>query len=129
MDFRRLRNWSRRIGRRGENAAVDLLIDKNIQILARNCRIAPHCGEVDVIALDGETLVFVEVKTRYLKGSPRENLSEEQKKRIRRAAGTYLSILEAPGFKIRFDLIEVIAGRFGSIRSIHHHQNAFGRKG
>lgn len=63
------------LGRRGEEAAVRLLLAKGYTILARNWRI--RSGELDIVARDGRTLVFVEVKTRRRSGfyRPGDNLS------------------------------------------------------
>lgn len=123
MDFRRLRSWSKRLGRRGENAAVALLKAEGFSILTRNCRLG-SAGELDIVARDGNTIVFIEVKTRYCKHAdstpaPIDNLKLHQIKRIRRGAAAYMQALEDPPFKIRFDLIEVLAGRF-FIRSLNH---------
>lgn len=123
MDFRRLRSWSRKLGRRGENAAAALLKAEGFSILTRNCRIG-NAGELDIVARDGMTIVFVEVKTRYCKNrkfipAPADNLKLHQIKRIRRGAAAYMRALEDPPFRIRFDLIEVLAGRF-FIRSLDH---------
>ena len=123
MDFRRLRSWSKKLGRRGENAAVSLLKAEGFSILTRNCRIGT-AGELDIVARDGMTIVFVEVKTRYCKDpdtipAPIDNLKLHQIKRIRRGAEAYMRALEDPPIKIRFDLIEVLAGRF-FIRSLNH---------
>ena len=123
MDFRRLRSWSKRLGRRGENAAVALLKAEGFSILTRNCRIGT-AGELDIVARDGMTIVFVEVKTRYCKDpgstpAPVDNLKLHQIKRIRRGAEAYMRALEDPPIRIRFDLIEVLAGRF-FIRSLNH---------
>ena len=111
--FRR-RVTSREVGRTGEDYAVKLLKNSNCQIFARNWRFSyahDGAGELDIVALDGETLIFVEVKTRstldnYLPGA---NLSDEQKKRIRRGALTYCRRLHIPETILkRFDLVEVI---------------------
>lgn len=123
MDFRRLRSWSKRLGKRGENAAVALLKSEGFSILTRNCRLG-NSGELDIVARDGNTIVFVEVKTRYCKSAesrpaPLDNLKLHQIKRIRRGAAAYMRALEDPPFKIRFDLIEVLAGRF-FIRDLNH---------
>ena len=75
------------LGRKGEAAAVRLFKARNCVILARNWRNNNEhdgIGELDIVLLDGETLVFAEVKTRrkldkYLPGT---NLSDAQKKRI-----------------------------------------------
>ncbi len=126
-DFRHIRNWRTKLGRRGESAACRLLTEKGCTVLARNCRPSAHSGELDIVAMDGESLVFVEVKTRYLSGRPGRNLKPAQKKRIRRGANSYLRNLDFPDVRIRFDLMEVIAGRY-LVHSIVHRKNAFGMK-
>lgn len=123
MDFRRLRKWSRTLGRRGEKAAAALLTAEGCTILAKNCRIGT-AGELDLVALDGATIVFVEVKTRFQRRNapapaPSENLKLHQIKRIRKGAAAYMRALEDPAIEIRFDLIEVISGRF-FVRTLTH---------
>lgn len=103
-----------KLGCRGENFAVKLYCRRNCQILARNWRnSAAHdgSGELDIVLLDGETLVFAEVKTRrkldnYLPGA---NLSDKQKKHIRRGAKTFCRMKHiSNNVPKRFDLVEVI---------------------
>ena len=102
------------LGILGENAAVRLYKKRNAVILARNwCNTNAHdgIGELDIVLMDGETLVFAEVKTRskldnYLPGA---NLSDTQKKRIRRGARVYMRKHHIPeNIAVRFDLVEVI---------------------
>ena len=58
-----MRGWlAKLLGNRGENAAVRFLRRLGYRIMARNCR--NHWGEIDIIARDGDWIVFVEVKTR-----------------------------------------------------------------
>lgn len=97
------------LGRRGEEAAVRLLLAKGYTILARNWRI--RSGELDIVARDGRTLVFVEVKTRRRSGfyRPGDNLSLRQMRRNFRAALFYCRVIGKPLLPGRFDLIEVIA--------------------
>jgi len=123
MDMRRISSWTRGLGRRGENAAAALLTDEGCAVLARNCRPGSG-GELDIVARDGETLVFVEVKTRSRMPDERTALRVAQKERICRGAASYLHDLEDPELKIRFDLIEVYAGRYG-IKGIWHRKHAF----
>ena len=103
-----------KLGSRGENFAVKLYRKRNAVILCRNWRNSmahDGSGELDIVLLDGETLVFAEVKTRrkldnYLPGA---NLSDEQKKRIRRGAAVYCRKQHIPETVLkRFDLVEVI---------------------
>ncbi len=127
ISFTRAKQSRARIGRRGENAAAALLRDEGCEVLIRNCKTAR--AELDIVARDGETLVFVEVKTRFRKPGfevlPALNLRFSQKKRIVRGARSYLRELDNPPVPIRFDLIEVVAGPWG-IDSIRHHKSAFG---
>ena len=102
------------LGKRGEALAVKLFRQRNCIILARNWRYTTHHdgnSELDIVFLDGAVLVFAEVKTRrkvdrYLPGA---NLSDLQKKRIRRGARAYRRKFHIPeSIKSRFDLVEVI---------------------
>ena len=111
-----------RLGRRGEALVCKLFRRRGYEILACNWRC--RYGELDIVARDCMTIVFVEVKTRYCKNrkfipAPADNLKLHQIKRIRRGAAAYMRALEDPPFRIRFDLIEVLAGRF-FIRSLDH---------
>ena len=130
MKFLHLRKWKKRIGQRGENAACALLEDEGCSVLARNCRLSSG-GELDIVARDGDTLVFTEVKTRFHKPGlaaedimPERNLKPSQKRRIVRGAFAYLRALEYPQLNVRFDLIEVLFNRLG-VELIQHHPNAF----
>ncbi len=104
----------RRLGVLGEKLAVKLFKKRNCTILARNWRNSnahDGMGELDIVLLDGETLVFAEVKTRskldnYLPGA---NLSTAQKERIRRGARAYCREYHIKdSVEKRFDLVEVI---------------------
>lgn len=112
--------WSRakakhiELGRRGEAAAVRFFRSRNCVILARNWRFtSAHdgIGELDIVLLDGETLVFAEVKTRrkldnYLPGA---NLNIHQKRRIRKGAHAYCRKFSIPeDLPKRFDFVEVL---------------------
>ena len=107
------------LGRRGEEAAARLLLAKGYTLLARNWRV--RSGELDIVARDGATLVFVEVKTLRRIGlyRPGDNLSPRQMRRNFRAALYYYRVIGKPALKGRFDLIEVVAGSRG-VRSIRH---------
>jgi putative endonuclease len=74
------------LGRRGERAAEKYLRRCGYRIVERNFRAAG--AEIDIVAMDGETLVFVEVKTRRSRdaGAPEEAVDERKQKQIRRAA-------------------------------------------
>ena len=126
----RAKRWSRRIGRAGENTAVRMLVSRGFEIVLRNCR-TPR-AEIDIIARDGVSLVFIEVKTlfhrrnRTLRFRPLDNLSLRQKRRIVRGAGYYLRALSSPDIPVRFDVVEVILTPFGP-EAVFHHPDAFRR--
>jgi len=77
------------IGEWGELQAIDYLVKRGYQVLARNVR-TPH-GEIDVITQQGEIVVFVEVKTRTTKamGLPEESISPRKQVHMLQAAAYY----------------------------------------
>lgn len=101
------RKYRQQLGMAGENAACSELKRRGMKILARNWRC--RAGELDIVALDGDTIVFVEVKsTRYHRESPpSSNLSARQRRRNYNAAKVYMRALDIVGYPGRFDLIEV----------------------
>jgi putative endonuclease len=79
------------LGQQGENLAVDYLIDKGFIILHRNWRCRHE--ELDIVAQDGEFLVFIEVKTRrnvYF-GMPEESVSLKKQRLLVNAADAYIT--------------------------------------
>jgi putative endonuclease len=119
MDFPRARARHLRLGRRGEDAACRYLRDRGGEVLLRNYR--SPAGEIDIIARDGLTLCFVEVKARHVRAAarPAAGLSRRQQRRIRRAALTYLREIGRPHLPWRFDLVEVVLGPW-DIRELRH---------
>ncbi len=79
-------------------------------MLYRNFR-APHGGEVDLVCRDGDTLVFVEVKTRRSEafGAPAEAVTASKQHLIARGAPAWLKLLGHPSIFYRFDIAEVLA--------------------
>lgn len=120
--FTRKRKSHLRLGRWGENQSCKLLKSKGFQILLRNYKSAN--GELDIVALDGRTLVFVEVKTLAKIGlfRPINNYSYRQNKRNILAAKSYIMQLHIPVENIRFDFIEVV-GTPWRLKEIRHYQN------
>lgn len=103
----------------GEEAACTFLTRKGYKILARNFRKA--CGEIDIIALDGSTLVFAEVKKRSGQGfgGPLAAVTAAKQRKIALTAECYLKE-NAPKFdSIRFDVICLLPDR------TTHVENAF----
>jgi putative endonuclease len=97
-----------RLGQTGEELAVAFLQKAGYKILLRNYR--QKCGEIDIIAEDRGTLVFVEVKTRTNTsfGSPFAAVTEKKQRQIGRVAQDYLcrnSLFNRPA---RFDVISIL---------------------
>lgn len=110
------------LGRRGEDLARTHLEKAGYRVITTNFR--TRCGEIDLIAREGETLVFIEVKTRSGSrfGSPFEAITERKRRQISKVALEYLSGhggLEQPA---RFD---VVAVRPGASRQVEVIKNAF----
>lgn len=101
------------LGRRGERIAERHLRRRGYRILARNFRAAG--AEIDLVALDGETLVFVEVKTRRTthSGAPAEAVNPYKQNHLRRAAELYARGHRAQDRAMRFDVVAIHAGRAG----------------
>jgi len=111
------------LGRRGERAAEKHLRRVGYRIVARNFRAAG--AEIDLVAMDGDTLVFVEVKTRRSRdaGAPEEAVDERKQKRMRRAAEIFATRYRADEVEMRFDIIAVDAS--GKRLEIDLLRNAF----
>lgn len=106
--FTRLENYKKVIGNFGEEQAVKFLLENKYEILERNFRC--KFGEIDVIAKDGEYIVFIEVKTRKNTeyGIPAEAVNYYKQKKIIQVARYYLMNKKYTS-GIRFDVVEIIA--------------------
>ncbi len=96
-----------RKGRDGERAAAEYLSGSGIKILDRNFRCP--LGEIDLVAKDGHTIVFVEVRSRQPDGicSPEESISMRKRGRLTRAALWYLKQRGLLGSCARFDVVAI----------------------
>lgn len=97
-----------RLGRRGEKLAARLLRELRYDILA--CNFRSEAGEIDIVARDGETLCFVEVKTRRRIGRarPAAAVGQAKQKHIIRVAHRYLREIGYPHIRYRFDIVEIV---------------------
>jgi putative endonuclease len=111
------------LGHRGEQLAARFLERAGLRIIARRFRL--RCGEIDLIALDRDLVVFVEVKTRrgHGYGAPAESVTPFKQKKIARAALAFLSGRGWHERPCRFDVVEVVAG--GETPEIRHIPDAF----
>lgn len=99
------------VGSAAERTAADFLRQRGYHILERNFRC--RGGEIDLIALDGGTLVFIEVKARrtLARGTPIEAVTPLKQARVCRAAQSYLLFCGRVFRRIRFDVMAVTRTR------------------
>ena len=101
------RGSNQSLGRSGEDAAADLLRKERFRIIKRNFRM--RFGEIDVIAEEGDTLCFIEVKTRRSRsaGTPAESVTPRKQRQIARVAAAYMGRYHPLGKACRFDVVTV----------------------
>jgi putative endonuclease len=126
IDNQSARSSRSAVGRAGENAAAELLEHLGYILLERNwrCRI----GEIDLIALDGKTLVFVEVRSRTNPtrfGTAIEAVTARKCRQVREVATVYLKQRGGAPQPLRFDVVAVTFLRDGNASEIKHLQGAF----
>ena len=116
---------SRTFGQRGEDLAARFLRRQGYKILGRNVSFGRY--ELDIIAQSGDTVAFVEVKTRRNTETvdPEENVGHEKQRHIRRAACQYIDARDDPDLYYRFDIIAVVIPERGK-PEIRHIPDAFG---
>ena len=95
------------LGPEGERLAERFLRKRGYRILARNYRCS--CGEIDLIARDGETVVFVEVKGKSGGefGSPLEAVTARKRQRLALVANYYLTAFKLHHLRTRFDVVGI----------------------
>lgn len=113
------------LGAKGEEAAARLLVRQGYDIVARNW--SGVSGEADIVARDGEILVFVEVKTRsgMTRGMPSEAVNKEKRRRYERIAKEFCAIHDAHDATVRFDVVSIVTQQPGRA-ILRHYINAFG---
>lgn len=96
------------LGLDGEQCAVDALVAQGYAVLARRYR--TRFGELDIIARDGDTLVFVEVKARrgVAFGQPEDAVTWDKRRRLGRLAHAYLAQSRLYDVPCRFDVVSVV---------------------
>lgn len=131
-----LRSWlagrfpaKKSLGRRGEDAAARYLKRKGYHILARG--VDSPLGELDIIAVDDRTIVFVEVKTRRSNeaGHPAEAIDPRKERRMTQAALAYLKAQGLLKYAARFDVVAITWPADSRRPAIEHYQNAFSPTG
>jgi putative endonuclease len=117
------RNCTREVGRLGEDLAARYLQKQGYTILERNYRC--QGGEIDLVAKNGDFLVFVEVRLRRSPrfGTPEESITPWKKARLLLAAQSYVAERGWDGFW-RIDLLAIELSPKGSVRRINLIKNA-----
>ena len=117
-------NERKKLGDRGEDAAAAYLERAGLTVVERKWRCP--AGEIDIVALDGPTVVLCEVKTRRTtgKGTPEDAVTPAKQRRYKRLARAYLQHAGVADVPVRFDVITllVIAEDRALLR---HHRAAF----
>jgi putative endonuclease len=94
----------RAVGRVAEDRAAEFLAAKGLTIITR--RFKCRHGELDLVVLDGDLLVFVEVKLRS-EGRPEDTISARKRELLHESAREYLRKAEEPDREYRIDLVAV----------------------
>lgn len=107
------------LGRRGEAIAARHLMQAGFSVVEKNWR-CPQ-GEIDIVARDGDELVFVEVKTRssVAFGHPLETITAVKLARLRRLAAAWCDAHPGHHYDLRIDAVAVIAPSVGPIQVEH----------
>jgi putative endonuclease len=116
------------LGRLGEQLAAEHLARRGYQIVERNYR--TRWGELDLVAFDGRTLAFCEVKTRRTSDSgrsPLESVRGRKRSRVRKMAGSWLIERTNRPYadNVRFDAIGVTLDAAGRLLRLEHLEGAF----
>jgi putative endonuclease len=113
---------NRLLGERGERLAARHLKRQGMRILLR--RYQTEQGEIDLIARDGDTLVFVEVKARR-KGSPVETVTLEKQRRLTNVSFQFLRKYQLLEVRSRYDVVAIVWPDDRTLPQVEHFRNAF----
>jgi len=115
----------RYLGQRGEEAACDFLVKHDMKIIDRNWRCS--YGEADVIALDGRTLVFCEVKTRtnMKYGDPIESVTHKKLERYWKLIHVYRSRNAIRHSAVRLDVISICVDEVNEKAKLHYVRDVY----
>jgi len=124
QEGKKMEDERRGVGRLGERMAAQHLERQGYVICEMNYRCA--AGEMDIVALDGECLAFVEVRTRRSKkfGSPEESITGAKKQKLIEVAQTYLQEHESLPLDWRIDVVSIQLSRKGKLQHLDLIKNA-----
>ena len=110
------------LGKWGEELAVDMLVSKGYAIRETNWRMPPY--EIDIVAMKGNRIVFVEVKTRTSGAfDPIIALNRKKQTNMIKSANAYVSIFDLP-HEVQFDVVLIVGSPEGDCE-IDHIEDAF----
>src|SRR6516162_8510407 len=116
------RLWTRLLGDRGERAAARYLRRRGLRIVTRGYH--TPWGEIDLVAREGNILVFIEVKTRR-RGTPAEAVTPEKQRRLTLAGLHFMRRHNLLEQRSRFDVVAIVWVDEKSLPRIEHIRNAF----
>ncbi len=116
-------DFRKQVGNRGESLAEDYIKRKGYKIIHRNYRC--KLGEIDIIAKDGDTIVFIEVRTKQNEnfGSPQDSVTSTKISKISKTALNFIQEKNLSGYSYRFDFIAITFSQ--GKPNIEHIENAF----
>lgn len=114
--------YNRQTGRLAEDFAARVLKDKGYLILERNFH--NRFGEIDIIAKEGDVLVFVEVKAKKGMdfGTPEEMITAYKLQKIRRMAEVYMS---GKSLSCRIDVVAIVLSSDDKLLRLNHYENVY----
>jgi len=120
-------NERKKLGNRGEKIAAKFLRKQGYRIIEKNYH--SRLGEIDIVAKENESIVFVEVKTRCSTdfGLPEEALSYDKRRRLSKLALGYLAHRRIKDTNCRFDVVSILMdnNRANKVKHIKLIKNAF----
>jgi putative endonuclease len=119
-----MRMTRREVGARGEQLAADFLVGQGYVILQRNFRCRE--GEIDIVAQLGESLVFVEVRTRRGSdfGAPEESISRDKREKLVALAEAFVQTCDIPPASWRIDVVAVELAFDNEVARLEHIESA-----
>ncbi|MCI9070862.1 MAG: YraN family protein, partial [Clostridium sp.] len=120
-----MKNYNKAIGKYGENIARDFLINNGYKILDMNYR--NRYGEIDIISIKNDIIIFCEVKSRYTSsfGNPIEAVTYYKQKQIIKLSEMYLLYEKYNNYNVRYDVIEVNFNKLNNNFKVNHIKDSF----
>lgn len=117
--------YQKQIGNTGERIAADYLLKKGYQVLDQNFNV--RFGEIDLVALDDDCVVFVEVKTRTSTafGNPEDSVTASKIEKMENSALLWLQAHPEAPDNWRMDVIAILVDHQHNVRDLQHFLNAY----